>query len=125
MPRCGGVLRGLIAASGAAALVYQVAWTRSLALVFGVSSHAAGTVLAAFLGGLALGAFILGGAADRSARPLRLYALLEAGIGLDALAFPPSRPWWTVRTSPGGRASAPRPRRGRSSPPLSSCRPRS
>ncbi len=45
-------------------------------------------MLAAFLGGLALGAWALGPPIDRSRHPLRVYALLEAGIGLYALAFP-------------------------------------
>ena len=41
--------------SGASALIYQVLWMRLLALVFGVTVHAASTVLAAFMMGLALG----------------------------------------------------------------------
>jgi hypothetical protein len=71
--------------SGAAALVYEVVWARSLALVFGGSHLAVATVLSVFMGGLRLGGWLLGRAADRSRRPLRLYALLELGI-----AAPPS-----------------------------------
>lgn len=78
----------LITLSGLAALIYQVAWTRRLSLVLGVSTYAVATVLAAFLGGLALGAWMLGGAIDRARRPLRIYAALEAGTGLLALLFP-------------------------------------
>ena len=59
----------LITVSGLAALVYQVVWTRLLSLIFGVSMYAVATVLAAFLGGLALGAWTLGGALDRARRP--------------------------------------------------------
>lgn len=74
--------------SGLAALVYQVAWTRRLTLLFGASTYAVATVLAAFLGGLALGAWLLGPVLDRARRPLGAYAVLEAGVGLYALAFP-------------------------------------
>jgi len=45
-------------------------------------------VAAAFMAGLALGSYLLGRVADRSAAPLKLYALLEAAIALTALAFP-------------------------------------
>ncbi len=78
----------LITLSGLASLIYQVAWTRRLSLVLGVSTYAVATVLSAFLGGLALGAWMLGGTVDRSRRPLRVYATLEAGIGVFALLFP-------------------------------------
>ena len=50
----------LYAASGAAALVYEVTWTRLLTLQLGHTVAAASTVLAAFMGGLALGAWIAG-----------------------------------------------------------------
>src|SRR5512136_833852 len=73
--------------SGAAALMYEVAWVRSLTLVFGGSHLAVTTVLSVFMGGLALGGFLLGRLADKAARPLRLYGLLELGIGAFALLF--------------------------------------
>ena len=74
--------------SGACTLVYQVVWVRMLVLVFGTSIFAVSTVLTAFMAGLALGAFGFGRLADRRMDPLRLYAGLEVGIGLFALAFP-------------------------------------
>src|SRR5262249_8885231 len=75
--------------SGAAGLVYELAWVRRLALVFGSTTLAISTVLAAFMGGLALGAVLIGRYADRHAdRALRLYGLLELAIGLYALAIP-------------------------------------
>jgi spermidine synthase len=73
--------------SGVAALVYQVVWVRSLSLVFGGSHLAVTTVLSIFMGGLALGGSLLGARADRTRRPLRLYAGLEIGIALSAAAF--------------------------------------
>jgi spermidine synthase len=72
--------------SGASALIYQVVWERMLTLVFGVSTFSVAAVLSAFLGGMALGARIVGPLADRTPRPLRFYALIELGIALTALA---------------------------------------
>lgn len=74
--------------SGAAALVYQVLWVRLLGLTFGVTVHAAATVLASFMAGLALGSALGGRLADRSRRPLRLFGIIELGAGLTALASP-------------------------------------
>jgi spermidine synthase len=72
--------------SGAAALIYEVLWMRMLGLVFGATTIAVSVVLAAFMGGLALGSAIAGKVAGRIERPLRAYALIEIGIGLYALA---------------------------------------
>ena len=72
--------------SGACGLVYQIVWVRMLTHVFGTTAVAVGVVLAAFMSGLALGSWLLGKVADRNAKPLRFYALLEIGIGLAALA---------------------------------------
>ena len=71
--------------SGTAGLVYEVIWSRLLKEVFGVTAYAVAAVLATYLAGLALGAWLLGGRADRAARPLRFYGLLELGIGATAL----------------------------------------
>ncbi len=74
--------------SGAASLVYEVAWLRSLELIFGSTSHAAATVLAAFMAGLALGSYGFGRKVGGWTRPLRTYAWLEIGIGVYALLVP-------------------------------------
>ncbi|MBI5016356.1 MAG: fused MFS/spermidine synthase [Deltaproteobacteria bacterium] len=81
------VVYGLFFLSGASALVYEVAWVRSLSLVFGGSHLAVTTVLAVFMGGLALGSRLLGRRADEVERPLRLFGLLELGTGVFALVF--------------------------------------
>src|SRR3977135_2871139 len=74
--------------SGATGLIYEVLWARMLGLVFGATTLAVSTVLAAFMGGLALGSALAGrnGAGVRS--PVRAYGLLEVGIALYALAVP-------------------------------------
>ncbi|MBK9064985.1 MAG: hypothetical protein IPL89_17655 [Acidobacteria bacterium] len=75
--------------SGAAGLAYEVLWSRHLALLFGANAEAVGLVLAVFMSGLGLGSRAFGGLADRTRAPLRLYAALEAGIGVFALATGP------------------------------------
>jgi len=74
--------------SGVAGLIYQVVWTRYLALFTGHTSYAIVAVLVAFMGGLALGNAWLGAKADQMRRPLALYGWLELIIGIYALAFP-------------------------------------
>lgn len=75
-------------ASGVSGLVYQVVWVRELVLVFGATTFAVSTVLTAFMGGLALGSYYFGRRSETVQRPLRLYGLLEIGIGLYGLAVP-------------------------------------
>jgi spermidine synthase len=82
---------GLIfAASGAAALIYEVTWTRLLTLQVGHGVAAASTVLAAFMGGLAIGSALGGriGARMEAVAALRLYAALEIVIAVLALVLP-------------------------------------
>lgn len=74
--------------SGAAALMYEVIWLRSLGLIFGGANLAVTTVLSVFMAGLAIGSYIIGKYADRIKKPLQLYGLLELGIALFAIIFP-------------------------------------
>src|SRR5262249_25401462 len=73
---------------GAAGLIHEVVWARLLARVFGASSLAVATVLAAYMGGLALGSWWIGARLHRIADRRRAYALLEIGIGGSALLVP-------------------------------------
>ncbi|TLM65930.1 MAG: hypothetical protein FDZ70_10705, partial [Actinobacteria bacterium] len=68
--------------SGAAALIYEVVWTRELALVFGSTVYAVSLMLAAFMTGLAVGGYAGGRLADRATSSVRLFALLELGVGV-------------------------------------------
>ncbi|RPJ85788.1 MAG: hypothetical protein EHM13_00055, partial [Acidobacteria bacterium] len=76
--------------SGAAGLVYEVAWTRLLGLHLGSTTAAVSTVLASYMGGMALGSLaggrIVSGASPRAA--LRLYAALEGAVALYAVVLP-------------------------------------
>jgi predicted membrane-bound spermidine synthase len=92
------ILYGLMVASGAAGLIYQVLWVKQLSLVVGVHVYAVTTAISAFFAGLALGGLWFGRFADRLSRPLRLYAMLEltvGGLGIGATyAFPQSAQWF-------------------------------
>src|SRR5580698_4582652 len=68
--------------SGAAGLIYQVAWTKALGLVFGHTVYAVATVLAAFMGGLAAGSTILGRWGGKRARPIAVYGWMEILIAV-------------------------------------------
>ena len=74
--------------SGAAALVYEVVWMRMLTQIFGSAAYAVATVLAGFMAGLACGSFYFGRLVDRGGNYLRLYGLLEVGIGIYGLLVP-------------------------------------
>lgn len=82
------MIYALFLLSGAGGLVYEVLWIRRLTLVFGSGLFATSTILATFMGGLALGAFWLGRQADTRPRPLALFGWLEIGIGVYALLIP-------------------------------------
>ncbi len=70
----------LFTLSGTSGLIYEIVWIRQLSHLLGGTSYAISIVLAAFMGGLALGSRYFGRIADRTERPLRLYAQLELGI---------------------------------------------
>lgn len=83
-----GLVAACFALSGFAALLYQTAWLRQLSLIFGTSELAVVAVLAAYMGGLAVGSAIAGRLIAHIQRPIAVYGLLEAGIAGTALAVP-------------------------------------
>jgi spermidine synthase len=82
------IVAALLFGSGFSALVYQILWLRVLGLVFGVTVHAASTVLASFMAGLALGSLLAGRLSDRVRVPLRWFGAAEILIGTTALLTP-------------------------------------
>jgi spermidine synthase len=73
--------------SGAAALAYEVSWTKWLSLSFGSSTLGVSATVAGFMGGMGIGAWAYHYAKARVANPLRLYAALECGIALSAIGL--------------------------------------
>ena len=86
-PRGKTLVLAFLFVSGATGLVYELVWSKVLANLLGNSGQAHAIVLATFMGGLALGAWVFGSRADKVRSPLRMYGLLELGIGLYALLF--------------------------------------
>ena len=76
----------LFAGSGSAALIYEIVWLQLLQLVIGSTAVSLGLLLAAYMGGLCLGSALLPRVVTPRSHPLRVYALLELGIGVLGLA---------------------------------------
>lgn len=82
--------------SGLAGLIYEVTWTRMLTLFIGHTTAAASTVVAAFLGGLSVGAAV-GGRVASTLTPqkcLRVYVALEIGVVICAILLPFELAWF-------------------------------
>src|SRR5882762_3760877 len=82
-----GALYVLFTASGFAGLIYESIWTQYLKLFLGHAAYAQSLVLAVFMGGMAAGAAWCGRRSARMANPLMAYAMVEALVGVAALAF--------------------------------------
>ncbi len=91
--RSSTLLRGLafvaFGCSGAAALVFEVTWTRTLSTVMGSSTYALSTMLAAFMAGLSVGGLLGGIVAERARNLVAAFALCELGIGVLGFAIHP------------------------------------
>jgi spermidine synthase len=72
--------------SGASALIFESLWFRLAGLSLGNSVWSASLVLAAFMGGLALGNGLVARLHRRILHPVRLYAVLEFAIGISGIA---------------------------------------
>ena len=89
MPR----LLVLFFASGCAALIYETVWFYLVQLVVGASSISVAVLLCAFMGGMALGSWLLPRLTPKGAHPFRVVAALEAGIALLGIAIPLALPY--------------------------------
>lgn len=79
------ILPLLFAISGMTALIYEIVWSRPLQLIFGSTIYAVSTILTTFFIGFALGSYVFRNIADKTKNPLRLFGLLEFGIGIYGL----------------------------------------
>src|SRR5271167_2784893 len=75
------VLLVLFVGSGCAALIYEVVWLQILQLVIGSTAVSLGVLLGTFMGGMCAGSLLLPRLVSPRLHPLRVYALLELGIG--------------------------------------------
>lgn len=74
--------------SGVCSLIDQVVWLRLLKLIIGNTVYASTVVVSVFMGGLAVGAALMGRRCERFRDPLRSYALIELAITLSVLLSP-------------------------------------
>src|ERR1700735_911530 len=84
----GWMVLALFFGSGATALIYEVVWSKFLSQMFGSTIYAQTVVLAAFMGGLALGNKLFGRWADKLQKPVHAYGYMEIAIGVYAFFFP-------------------------------------
>lgn len=104
------VLPLCFALSGLAGIVYQITWTRQFALVFGTTEIAVTLVLAVYMTGLGLGAWLVQRILPFIDRPILAYATLELLIAASAAELVPElipASDWLLRSLNGHQASPP------------------
>jgi spermidine synthase len=82
-----GVFFALFTVSGFAGLIYESIWSHYLKLFLGHAAYAQTLVLAIFMGGMALGSWLVSRFTGRIRNLLLGYAAAELGIGLLAISF--------------------------------------
>jgi spermidine synthase/MFS family permease len=73
--------------SGAAGLMYESIWARYLGLFVGHTAYSQVLVLTIFLGGMAIGAMMIGERSKKLRDPLRGYAFAELALAVIAIVF--------------------------------------
>lgn len=87
-----GALTGLLwgyGFAGFAALVYEIAWFRTLSLLIGSTVYAFSLMLTTFVLGIAVGSMVYSRFVDRVRDPMRALAIIQIGIGGSALLVVP------------------------------------
>ena len=99
------LLLPLFFGGGCAALMYEIVWFQTLQLVIGSTAVSLGVLLGTYMGGMCLGSLLLPRLVSAQRHPLRVYALLEAGIGLLGLliwfGLPPAAWFYAAHTGGG------------------------
>jgi len=97
----------LFVGSGCAALIYEIVWLQLLQLVIGLTTVSLGLLLGTFMGGMCLGSLLLPRLISARRHPLRVYALMELGIGLIGIAVLFGMPYaGAIYTAKGGHGFA-------------------
>jgi spermidine synthase len=95
----------LFAASGCAALIYEIVWFKLLQLVIGSTGISIGVLLAAYMGGLFAGSLAFPRFVDKKKHPLLVYAAIEGGIGVLGIAvilgLPVLDHWYSAHAATG------------------------
>lgn len=77
----------LFALSGLSGLIYQSVWSHYLGLTLGHAAYAQTLVLAIFMGGMAVGAWLASRKSSRWKNPIAAYAIIEGIIGILGICF--------------------------------------
>ncbi|MBI4664354.1 MAG: fused MFS/spermidine synthase [Verrucomicrobia bacterium] len=94
----------LFIGSGCAALIYEIVWLQLLQLVIGLTTVSLGVLLGTFMGGMCLGSLLLPRLISSRRHPLRVYAVLELGIGVIGVAVLFGMPYLSqLYTAKGGQ----------------------
>ncbi len=95
----------LFVGSGCAALIYEIVWLQLLQLVIGLTTISMGFLLGSYMGGMCLGSLLLSRLISSRRHPLRVYAMLELGIGILGIgvlfAVPMIGQFYTASAVPG------------------------
>jgi spermidine synthase len=75
----------LFVGSGCAALIYEIVWFQLLQIVIGSSAISLGILLGTFMGGMCVGSLLMPRCISARRHPMRVYALLEATIGISGI----------------------------------------
>src|SRR5213595_3654361 len=75
----------LFVGSSCAALIYEIVWFQLLELVIGSSAVSVGVLLGTFMGGMCVGSLLAPRLFSRNSHPLKLYGMIEVGIGVIGL----------------------------------------
>jgi len=78
---------------GFTSLAYQMAWVRMLVFFVQSNIYAVTAIVATYLLGLSVGAFVVKRLVDRARDPYRVLGVIELGIAFSALVTVPLLPW--------------------------------
>lgn len=93
LPRAVKVALWVFGIEGFTSLAYQMAWLRMLIFFIQTNIYAITAIVATFLAGLSLGAFVVKRWVDRTGDPYRMLGVIEVGIGVTTLVTIPLLPW--------------------------------
>ncbi len=80
-------LLAAFAASGCAALIYEIVWFQMLQMVIGSTAVSLAVLLGTYMGGMGIGSVLVPRLVSPRRNPIRVYGFLELGIGATGLGI--------------------------------------
>ena len=97
----------LFAASGTAALIYEIVWLQLLQLVIGSSAVSLAVLLGTWMGGMCLGSLLFARFVGPGQGALKVYAVLEAATAVSESWCCSACRWWNGSISRAFRTGCP------------------